>query len=96
MDIHRVELVVCLIWPYPSLPSPKKSYSSYIRIDKIMFGKKSKKPLKHIREIASLGIPTNIAIGPLGFQTDLNVDPESEQDLDITIPGRTDLIWLQQ
>ena len=37
--------------------------------------KKSPKPSK---KKIHLGIPTNIATGPLGFQADLNIDPSGE------------------
>jgi len=43
------------------------------------FGKKSKKSLEPSQRHISLGIPTNIAIGPLGFRAELDVDPKSEQ-----------------
>ena len=35
------------------------------------FGKKSKKSLKLSQQHLSLGIPTNIAVGPLGFRAGL-------------------------
>ena len=40
-----------------------------------MFKKNSKKPLK---KNLLLGIPTNIAVGPLGFRAELDVDPKSK------------------
>ena len=43
------------------------------------FDRKSKKSLKPSQRHVSLGIPTNIAIGPLGFRAELNIDPECEQ-----------------
>ena len=44
------------------------------------FGKKSKKSFRPSQRHVSLGIPTNIAIGPLGFRAQLDVqDPESER-----------------
>ena len=42
-----------------------------------MFNKKSKKPLK---KNLLLGIPTNIAVGPLGFRAELDVDPKSKSE----------------
>jgi len=41
--------------------------------------KKSGKPLKLSQHPASLGIPTNIAVGPLGFRAELDVDPTGEE-----------------
>ena len=38
--------------------------------------KKSKKPPRLLTKHLSLGIPTNVAIGPLGFRAELNVDPK--------------------
>lgn len=40
-----------------------------------MFNKKSKKRLKPPTNLL-LGIPTNIATGPLGFRAELDVDPK--------------------
>lgn len=37
-----------------------------------IFGKKSKKSPKPSQRLISVGIPTNIAAGPLGFRTDLD------------------------
>lgn len=42
-----------------------------------MFGKKSKKPFKSSQGHIPLGIPTNIAAGPLGFP-DLGIGPKGE------------------
>ncbi|KAF9786470.1 hypothetical protein BJ322DRAFT_1210848 [Thelephora terrestris] len=42
-----------------------------------MSDKKSKKSLKHLAKNALLGIPTSIATGPLGFRTELDVDPKN-------------------
>ena len=42
-----------------------------------MFNKKSKKPLK---KNLLMGIPTNIAVGPLGFRAELDIDPKSKPD----------------
>jgi len=44
------------------------------RLGKIL--KISSKPPKHI----PLGIPTNVAAGPLGFRAELDIDRKSEQD----------------
>ena len=44
-----------------------------------LFGKKSKKSLKSPQTHTSLGIPANIAAGPLGFRTELDIDPKGEQ-----------------
>ena len=41
--------------------------------------KKSKKPFKFLTPHA-LGIPTNIAVGPLGFRAALEVDPTGERN----------------
>ena len=40
--------------------------------------KKSKKSLESFRRHVSLGIPTNIAVGPLGFRAELDIDPKGE------------------
>ena len=47
-----------------------------------MFGKTktSKKIPKSSRRHISLGIPTNIAVGPLGFRADLDIGPKGEQN----------------
>ena len=44
-----------------------------------MPGKKSKKSSKAFTNLL-LGIPTNIAVGPLGFQAALDVNPKGKQD----------------
>ena len=44
-----------------------------------LFDKKSKKSLKSSQRHVSLGIPTNIAVGPLGFRAELDVDSEGQQ-----------------
>jgi hypothetical protein len=62
--------------------------------DKLMSDKKSKKSLKHLAKNALLGIPTSIATGPLGFRTELDVDPKSEYDR-LRFSERFDLIRLQ-
>jgi len=40
--------------------------------------KKSGKSLKLSQRSASLGIPTNIAVGPLGFRAELDINPTGE------------------
>ena len=42
------------------------------------FGKRPKKSLKPSQHIF-LGIPTNIAAGPLGFQVELDIGPKGEK-----------------
>lgn len=58
------------------------------------FRKKSKKspkpPPKHI----VLGIPTNTIVGPLGFQTDLDIGPKGERVVLIAIWKQIGLILL--
>ena len=44
-----------------------------------IYNKKSGKSLKPSQRPASLGIPTNIAVGPLGFRAELEVDPAGEE-----------------
>ena len=44
-----------------------------------MSDKKSKKPPKSLTKHLFLGIPTNIAVGPLGFQAELNVNAKGER-----------------
>jgi hypothetical protein len=44
-----------------------------------MFNKKSKKSLKSLPNHLLLGIPTNVAVGPLGFRAELGVNPNGEQ-----------------
>lgn len=44
-----------------------------------IFNKKSKKSLKSSRRHISLGIPANIAVGPLGFRAELDVGPKGEK-----------------
>lgn len=41
--------------------------------------KKAKNSPKSSRRHLALGIPTNIAVGPLGFRADLDIDPKGEQ-----------------
>jgi len=45
------------------------------RLDKIF-----KKPSDNSKQHISLGIPTNIAAGPLGFRAELDIGPKGEQD----------------
>ena len=46
---------------------------------KDLFNKKPKKSLKSPQRHISLGIPTNIAAGPLGFRAELDIGPKGEQ-----------------
>ena len=62
-----------------------------------LFDKKSKKSLKSSQQHVSLGIPTNIAVGPLGFQAELDIDSEGEQshpcnDLEVDGPDLTAIL----
>ena len=41
-----------------------------------MSDKKTKKPVKTLAKNLLLGIPTNIAAGPLGFRAELDIDPK--------------------
>ena len=43
------------------------------------FNKKSKKLLKSSRALISLGIPTSIAVGPLGFRAELDIGPKGKR-----------------
>ena len=45
-----------------------------------LLDKKPKKSLKSSQRDVSLGIPTNIAVGPLGFRAELDIDPKGEQN----------------
>ena len=45
-----------------------------------LFDRRPKKSLKSSQRHVSLGIPTNIAVGPLGFQAELGIDPKGEQN----------------
>jgi len=58
-----------------------------------LLNKKSKKSLDPSQRYVSLGIPTNIAVGPLGFQAELGIDHESEQ-VPIAIWEQIELILL--
>ena len=49
-----------------------------------LFNKESKELFDASRRHASLGIPTNIAVGQLGFRAELDVDPEGGQVIPIT------------
>ena len=44
-----------------------------------LFEKKSKKSHKSAQRHVSLGIPTNIAAGPLGFRAELDIGPKGER-----------------
>ena len=44
-----------------------------------LFNKKPKKPLKSSRRHISLGIPVNIAAGPLGFRAELDIGAQGQQ-----------------
>ena len=62
-----------------------------------IFDKKLKKPLKSSQRLVPLGVPTNIAVGPLGFHADLDIDPKGEQtcchrDFEIAEPDPTVLL----
>jgi len=59
------------------------------------FNKKSKKLLKSSRRHISLGIPTNIAIGPLGFRAELDIGSKGESSRPTTIYERIGLIQLR-
>ena len=50
-----------------------------------LFGKKAKKSLRSPRQNIAFGIPTNIAVGPLGFRAELDIDStgDSYQDLGV-------------
>ena len=50
-----------------------------------LFDKKSKNSHKSSRRHFSLGIPTNIAIGPLGFRAELDIDPKGGEGLPVAI-----------
>ena len=43
-----------------------------------LFDKKSKDSRKSSQRLLSLGIPTNVAIGPLGFRAELDIGPKGE------------------
>ena len=43
-----------------------------------LFGKKAKQPRKPPQQNLALGIPTNAVAGPLGFQAELDIDPEGD------------------
>ena len=45
-----------------------------------LFSRKPKKSLKHSQRV--LGIPTNIAAGPLGFRAELDTSPKGEKNRD--------------
>lgn len=45
---------------------------------KHLFAKKPKKSPKPPRQNIALGIPTNIAVGPLGFRADFDIETEGD------------------
>ena len=59
----------------PLLWSPLPSKNTMSR----SFDKKPKKSLKPSQRHVSMGIPTNIAVGPLGFQAELDIDSPGQQ-----------------
>ena len=60
------------LWFFPLCP-PRT------RMDRL-FNRKPKKSLKSPQRHITLGIPTNIAAGPLGFRADLDAGSTGEQD----------------
>lgn len=48
----------------------------HVHVNTTMFGKKSKKPKTLNNRL--FGVFTNIAVGPLGFQADLDIYPEGD------------------
>ena len=52
-----------------------------------MFSKKSKKSLKPSQRHVSLGIPTNIAAGPLGFRAELDTGSGGKSSRSCHDPG---------
>lgn len=50
---------------------------------------KSKKSIKPPQRHVSLGTPTNIAVGPLGFRAELDVDPKGERGFSILSRSRS-------
>jgi len=57
----------------PTFP-PSPTQTSY------MSDKKSKKSPKPSQKYIHLGIPINIAVGPLGFRAELDTDPRGNRD----------------
>ena len=55
------------------------SNSFHTHANELMLGKKSKKPSK-IHTSLLLGIPTNVAVGPLGFRAALDINPKGERN----------------
>ena len=70
---RRQEVVFGIVGPPSSFP-----LASTTLMDRL-FNKKPKKSLDPSKRHVSLGIPTNIAVGPLGFRAELDVDPKGEQ-----------------
>jgi hypothetical protein len=54
--------------------------------------KKVKKLLKPSQPYRSLVIPTNVAVGPLGFRAELDIGPKGEQNRSYRDPEETGLI----
>ena len=46
----------------------------------LLSNKKTKKSDKSSQRHLSLGIPANVAVGPLGFRAELDISPEGERD----------------
>ena len=61
-----------------------------------LFDKRSKDSRKSSQRLVSLGIPTNVAIGPLGFRAELDIDPKGERcpyrDLEVDGPDPTTVL----
>jgi len=53
-----------------------------------LFGRKSKKPPKPAKQYIFVGIPTNIAAGPLGFRAELDFSHKGGQNFSVTTWGR--------
>jgi len=45
-----------------------------------MFHRKTKKSHRSSQRHLSLGVPANVAVGPLGFRADLDIGPKGEQN----------------
>jgi len=48
-------------------------------MDRLLKNLKTKESAKLPRQHISLGIPTNVAVGPVGFRAELDVGPKGEQ-----------------
>ena len=69
------------LYPWVRCRAPPVSASSQTYITRTsarMFGKKVKKPHSSLSKNLLLGIPTSIAVSPLGFRTELDADPKGE------------------